>query len=85
MTTDLQSVVEDIRACRACAGVLPHTPRPVVRKIVHLRWKQRLGPVAGLPVSHQGGGHLRRDDPLDGQLVDQLLGGIRGQHRRHAV
>ena len=32
------------------------TPQPVVRKIVHLRWKQRLGPVAiadrlGLPAS----------------------------------
>ena len=30
MTTDLDAVVADIRACRACAGVLPHTPRPVV-------------------------------------------------------
>jgi hypothetical protein len=32
------------------------TPRPVVRKIVHLRWKQRLGPVPiaaklGMPAS----------------------------------
>jgi len=31
MTTDLQDILNDIRACRACAGVLPHTPRPVVR------------------------------------------------------
>lgn len=31
MTTDLQDILSDIRACRACAGVLPHTPRPVVR------------------------------------------------------
>ena len=30
MTTDLDAVVADIRACRACAGALPHTPRPVV-------------------------------------------------------
>ena len=31
MTTDLQDILSDIRACRACAGVLAHTPRPVVR------------------------------------------------------
>ena len=30
MTTDLDDVLDDIRACRACAGVLPHAPRPVV-------------------------------------------------------
>lgn len=30
MTTELQSVLDDIRACRACAGELPHAPRPVV-------------------------------------------------------
>ena len=29
-SSDLQAVLSDIRACRACAGVLPHTPRPVV-------------------------------------------------------
>lgn len=27
----LEQVLEDIRACRACAGELPHEPRPVVR------------------------------------------------------
>ncbi len=27
----LDSVIADIRACRACAGELPHEPRPVVR------------------------------------------------------
>ena len=27
---NLADVLEDIRACRACAGVLPHAPRPVV-------------------------------------------------------
>lgn len=33
MTTDtrgLETVLADIRACRACLGQLPHTPRPVV-------------------------------------------------------
>jgi transposase len=38
------------RAGMADASSRPHhspnrTPAPVVRKIVHLRWKQRLGPV----------------------------------------
>lgn len=27
----LDAVLQDIRACRACAGELPHEPRPVVR------------------------------------------------------
>ena len=33
MTTspDLEDVLSDIRACRACLGELPHEPRPVVR------------------------------------------------------
>ena len=33
MTTspDLEDVLSDIRACRACVGELPHEPRPVVR------------------------------------------------------
>lgn len=31
MTTDLDAVLADIRACRACLGELPHEPRPVVR------------------------------------------------------
>ena len=31
MTTDLNAVLADIRACRACRGELPHEPRPVVR------------------------------------------------------
>jgi uracil-DNA glycosylase len=28
---DLEDVLSDIRACRACVGELPHEPRPVVR------------------------------------------------------
>ena len=27
----LEAILADIRACRACLGQLPHTPRPVVR------------------------------------------------------
>ena len=33
---DLDCVLRDIRACRACAGELPHEPRPVVRGVVAL-------------------------------------------------
>jgi uracil-DNA glycosylase len=29
--SDLQGLLAEIRACRACAGELPHEPRPVVR------------------------------------------------------
>ena len=40
------------------------TSAPLVRKVVHLRWKQRLGPVAiaervGLPLVHQSWGPTR--------------------------
>jgi uracil-DNA glycosylase len=31
LAPDLANVLADIRACRACAGLLPHEPRPVVR------------------------------------------------------
>ncbi|MCW2669127.1 MAG: transposase [Frankiales bacterium] len=42
---------EQGRAGMADRSSRPHkspnrTPQPIVRKIVHLRWKQRLGPVA---------------------------------------
>ena len=30
----LDAVLADIRACRACLGQLPHTPRPVVSGLV---------------------------------------------------
>jgi uracil-DNA glycosylase len=30
LTTDLDALLGEIRLCRACAGELPHTPRPVV-------------------------------------------------------
>src|SRR3954451_590843 len=44
------------------------TPRPVVRKIVHLRWKKRLGPVAiadrlGMGASAGPAGLARRGGP----------------------
>lgn len=29
--SDLDSLLRDIRACRLCAGVLPHEPRPVIQ------------------------------------------------------
>ena len=39
----------------AAAPVAEPDPAPVVRKIVHLRWKQRLGPVAiGGRLGHAG-------------------------------
>ena len=31
MTPSLDALLRDIRACRACAGLLPHEPRPVVQ------------------------------------------------------
>jgi uracil-DNA glycosylase len=33
----LERVLEEIRACRACAGELPHEPRPVVRVFAETR------------------------------------------------
>ena len=33
----LESLLADIRACRACAGELPHEPRPVVRVTAETR------------------------------------------------
>ena len=65
MTTDLQSVVEDIRACRACAGVLPHTPRPVVRVFPETRLlicgqaPGRRVHESGLPFTDPSGDRLR--------------------------
>lgn len=31
MTCSLEALLHDIRACRVCAGALPHEPRPVVQ------------------------------------------------------
>ena len=35
----------DVRQVVAASPAANRTPEPLVRKVVHLRWKQRLGPV----------------------------------------
>ncbi|MEJ8403782.1 uracil-DNA glycosylase family protein [Brevundimonas vesicularis] len=65
MTTDLQDILNDIRACRACAGVLPHTPRPVVRVFSETRLlicgqaPGRRVHETGLPFTDPSGDRLR--------------------------
>jgi len=65
MTTDLQEILSDIRACRACAGVLPHTPRPVVRVFPETRLlicgqaPGRRVHESGLPFTDPSGDRLR--------------------------
>lgn len=65
MTTDLQDILTDIRACRACAGVLPHTPRPVVRVFPETRLlicgqaPGRRVHESGLPFTDPSGDRLR--------------------------
>ena len=65
MTTDLQDILNDIRACRACAGVLPHIPRPVVRVFPETRLlicgqaPGRRVHESGLPFTDSSGDRLR--------------------------
>ncbi|MBA4786517.1 MAG: uracil-DNA glycosylase family protein, partial [Brevundimonas sp.] len=65
MTTDLDALLSDIRACRACAGVLPHTPRPVVRVFPETRLlicgqaPGRRVHESGLPFTDPSGDRLR--------------------------
>lgn len=65
MTTDLQDILNDIRACRACAGVLPHTPRPVVQVFPETRLlicgqaPGRRVHESGLPFTDPSGDRLR--------------------------
>ncbi|KJV42385.1 uracil-DNA glycosylase [Brevundimonas sp. UYEF29] len=65
MTTDLQDILNDIRACRACAGVLPHTPRPVVwvfpetRLLICGQAPGRRVHESGLPFTDPSGDRLR--------------------------
>ena len=65
MTTDLEEVLGDIRACRACAGALPHTPRPVVRVFPETRLlicgqaPGRRVHESGLPFTDPSGDRLR--------------------------
>lgn len=63
--TDLASVLDDIRACRACAGDLPHTPRPVVmvspatRLLICGQAPGRRVHESGLPFTDPSGDRLR--------------------------
>lgn len=62
----LDAVLEDIRACRACAGELPHTPRPVVRVFPETQLlicgqaPGRRVHESGLPFTDPSGDRLRR-------------------------
>lgn len=67
MTTspDLEDVLSDIRACRACLGDLPHEPRPVVRVFPETRLlicgqaPGRRVHESGLPFTDPSGDRLR--------------------------
>ncbi len=61
----LDAVLQEIRACRACAGELPHTPRPVVRVFPETRLlicgqaPGRRVHESGLPFTDPSGDRLR--------------------------
>ncbi|WP_271083779.1 uracil-DNA glycosylase family protein [Brevundimonas sp. NIBR11] len=67
MTTspDLAEVLSEIRACRACLGELPHTPRPVIRVFPETRLlicgqaPGRRVHESGLPFTDPSGDRLR--------------------------
>jgi len=62
---DLEAVLEDIRACRACAGEFAHTPRPVVmatpqtRLLICGQAPGRRVHESGLPFTDPSGDRLR--------------------------
>ncbi len=62
----LDAVLADIRACRACLGQLPHTPRPVVRVFPETRLlicgqaPGRRVHESGLPFTDPSGDRLRQ-------------------------
>lgn len=62
----LQAVLSDIAACRACAGELPHEPRPVVRVGPETRLlicgqaPGRLVHESGMPFTDPSGDRLRK-------------------------
>lgn len=64
-TPDLDAVLADIRACRACLGELPHEPRPVVRVFPQTRLlicgqaPGRRVHESGLPFTDPSGDRLR--------------------------
>jgi uracil-DNA glycosylase len=68
-TDGLEAVLSDIRACRACLGHLPHTPRPVVRVFPETRLLI-CGQAPGLRVHESG---LPFTDP-SGDRLRQWLG-----------
>lgn len=64
-STDLETVLSDIRACRACLGELPNPPRPVVRVFSETRLlicgqaPGRRVYESGLPFTDRSGDRLR--------------------------
>lgn len=74
MTTDLDAVLADIRACRACAGELPHEPRPVVRVSTQTRLlicgqaPGRRVHESGVPFTDPSGDRLRDWMGIDAEI-----------------
>lgn len=62
---DLEDLVESVRACRACSGVLPHEPRPVIqisssaRLLVASQAPGSKVHASGVPFSDPSGERLR--------------------------
>ncbi len=80
MTTDLDAVLADIRACRACVGELPHEPRPVVRVFPETRLLI-CGQAPGRRVHESG---MPFTDPSGDRLRDWMgidAGTFYGDHR----
>lgn len=69
----LSDLIEDIRACRACAGELPHEPRPVVmvrpttRLLICGQAPGRRVHESGLPFTDPSGERLRQWMGVDAQ------------------
>lgn len=78
----LQTVLDDIRACRACAGELAHEPRPVVRVFPETRLlicgqaPGRRVHESGLPFTDRSGDRLRDWMGVDSETFygDRRLG-----------
>ena len=78
----LQTVLDDIRACRACAGELAHEPRPVVRVFPETRLlicgqaPGRRVHESGLPFTDPSGDRLRAWMGVDSETFygDHRLG-----------
>ena len=63
---DLEALVADVRACRRCAGLLPHEPRPVLMPKRHARIlivgqaPSATVHATGIPWNDRSGDRLRR-------------------------